>query len=260
MPTSQAEVVNELNAIEALATLTDWRRSALVYLLREKLTEEEVVALGVRGLAKTATVRIYTQAWQEAMENGQAKAPRWGRTVSLPTVPFPRTRTGTDGHSTLKGAATTIQRIQERHGAAVILDAVDLDANTAEKVVNRVARSHPNVVARRGTELREAENRNVFDQIRSEREAAGEPTTRAHDLLGGRRPFMEGQAALHQIRSGTRVLGHLRDDLTSTERKELLTDIDDASHFLDMVSDLYRSKSNLDSELAAFLATEGDEQ
>lgn len=142
----------------------------------------------------------------------------------------------------------------------MLADAISEDPLQAERVVARVARSHPDVVARHGVTIREEQNRELFRQIQEERAAGGDSLRDARDLLGGRRPMLEASAALHSIRTGTRLLGHLRDDLATDERNELVADIEDSYRFLGMVLDLYRNQSSLDDDLAAFLAAEGDDK
>jgi hypothetical protein len=131
MPSSLDGAVRELNLIESVATTTEWKRAGLVWLCCQTMSDAEFAAREIPGLKKEGTVRIYIQAWQDAIDAGKAAEPRWGKTIALPDMPFPRTRTGTDGFSSPKGAAKTIERIQAQHGAGVFVAALKANPQIA---------------------------------------------------------------------------------------------------------------------------------
>ena len=113
----------------------------------DRLTPEKFAALGIHGLQSGNTVRLYVQTWQAAQQgiitvdpiSGKSSfdaaeldpamfddfTPTAGEAIDLPThIPWPPTRTGTDGYETETGLTSTIKRAVEKHGGGAVTKAV----------------------------------------------------------------------------------------------------------------------------------------
>lgn len=115
IPMSLDGIVADLNGIGALLTAKEWHRAALVYAITKrpgkgtyvadlgndnsiisKISCEEFARLGITGLSHHMTVAVYHDAWQFAINAGEAKPVNLGDEVELPSMPWPPTdpRTG----------------------------------------------------------------------------------------------------------------------------------------------------------------------
>lgn len=113
VPASLDEAIANLNGLGALLTAKQWQRAALVYAFTEpgtggprtvrksgQLSFREFADLGIAGLRDAETVIWSRQAWQDAIDDGQAVAVTPGDDVALPEREFPkhpRTRSSFDG-------------------------------------------------------------------------------------------------------------------------------------------------------------------
>lgn len=141
IPKTPEEVKDTLEGLDALLTAKEWERAAIVFALtyegntregkaRKRQAEDcssaiftvtQFLDLKISGLISAHTVKIYRDAWQAAIDAGQASADIFaGQRVTLPEMGWPATRTGTDGYSTPEGAQKTIDRIVAKHGAAIL--------------------------------------------------------------------------------------------------------------------------------------------
>jgi len=137
LPQDAATAIERLASIGALVTSKEWDRAALVYALvgpapdkpgprpsshrsMGTLTVTALVEKGIVGLLTDVTVTRYRDAWEHAIKAGKAQPVTFGDTYEVPDMPWPPTRTGTDGYSSTKGAERTIERIVEQHGASVL--------------------------------------------------------------------------------------------------------------------------------------------
>jgi hypothetical protein len=124
-----------LEGLGALLTAKSWERAATVYAFTVvaegkgkaangnsaiSLTPEQFAALGIHGLRSHHTVRLYHERWAEHGKKGIKP----GQTVTLPTIEWPPTRTGTDGYGSEAGLATTIKRAVDKHGEDTVVRAV----------------------------------------------------------------------------------------------------------------------------------------
>lgn len=267
IPRTIDSAVRSLTDLNGLLTTKEYERAAIVsaFISSGQYTIAAFAKLGIAGLTNKDTVAHYLDAWKQAVTDGVATPVAPGQKVKLPPTEyeFPANPTVARNVSDPERRdRLTRQANLDGVGASKVLDvasnprAVAAALKSDPKFLKRVMED-PAAVEIVRSAIKE-DNAEQFARAREQYEhRASDPTTSARNLLGGRRPYMELQAALHQIRTGTRLLGNLRDDISDEDRAEALSDIDDAARYLSMVADLYRS-SNLDSELAAFLATEGE--
>jgi hypothetical protein len=101
IPGTIDEAVASLTGIGALLTAMEWERAAIVAAFvtldtpdgrkpklarTSQLSPREFAAKGITGLKSKDTVRAYAQAWQEAINQGEAVAAEPGATVALPDL------------------------------------------------------------------------------------------------------------------------------------------------------------------------------
>lgn len=135
--------------IDSLLTSKGWERAAVVaafvrlgeaqgaHAKKGMMGTVQFAALGIAGLTKVDTVRMYVQAWLDA--NG-GEYPQPGKTVALPTDPWPPTRTGTDGYESDEGAVNTVRKLVAKHGDdAPAIIAKALDPKTQTKVMHAIS-------------------------------------------------------------------------------------------------------------------------
>jgi hypothetical protein len=143
MPRSIRAAENKLNELGEIATATEWHRAAIVATFVEigrghggrretpnSGSLESAVAFarrGIVGLTSDTTVAMYARAWLDKFPR-----PEPGRKVTLPDDGWPPTRTGTDGYNSEEGAAKTIQKIVEKHGASALATATKASPKVAE--------------------------------------------------------------------------------------------------------------------------------
>lgn len=114
IPTAK-ELTDSLAGLDRLLTAKEWERAAIVYAFTTNngrggdtrampetghcfpVPIAEFARLGLAGLAKRDTVAMYRQRWQEARDKGLAPSVEPGDEIELPDLPWPPTRTGTDG-------------------------------------------------------------------------------------------------------------------------------------------------------------------
>ena len=155
IPRTIGAAERKLNSLGELATATEWERAAIVAAYvkpragqgrRQPLsipTEVGVSAkafadLGIHGLTSHGTVLLYVNAWLNILDEdgnivGQRQRPEPGKSVEIPTEPWPPTRTGTDGYESEQGMASTLEKLTAKHGA--------------DKVAGKLAEKAPEAVA-----------------------------------------------------------------------------------------------------------------
>lgn len=126
-PITLKDARERLATLDQLVLAKEWERAAIVATFVRLdtppgpkdmkdvsyLTPLTFAEMGVVGLASAPTVRKYVRAW---LDNNDGQYPAYGKTVTLPTVPFPSLR-GTDGYNSPDGLRSTIERAIEHHGA-----------------------------------------------------------------------------------------------------------------------------------------------
>jgi hypothetical protein len=143
IPRSIKGAETKLAELGEIATATEWHRAAIVAAFvqigrghggRKETPNsgslESAVAFsrrGIIGLTSDTTVAMYARAWLDLFPR-----PEPGRKVTLPDLDWPPTRTGTDGYSSEDGAAKTVERIVEKHGAVALAAAVKSSPKVAE--------------------------------------------------------------------------------------------------------------------------------
>lgn len=98
IPGTIDEAVASLNGIGRLLTAKEWERAAIVYAFTQDgrrqrasthVSYEQFAVLGIQGLRTRQSVAAHHDAWQQAVDDGQARgdiAP--GDAVELPTIPW----------------------------------------------------------------------------------------------------------------------------------------------------------------------------
>ena len=148
----------KLNSLGELATATEWGRAAIVAAYVEPRAGQgrrtsgtsagslesptEFAKRGIHGLTSHHTVKLYHDAWFNILDEddnviGQRERPVPGRAVELPDVPWPPTRTGTDGYESEQGMEKTLEKLTTKHGA--------------DKVANTLATKAPEAVAKQAS-------------------------------------------------------------------------------------------------------------
>lgn len=107
IPATIEQATQELNGLGALLTAKNWARAAIVYAFTEpqqnqhavrksvQLGIREFARLGITGLTVAEDVGYYRNAWQTAVDDGQAQPVEPGQSVVLPDrawPPSPRAR------------------------------------------------------------------------------------------------------------------------------------------------------------------------
>jgi hypothetical protein len=135
VPASLEEAQTELGALGELLIAGEWHRAAIVAAFtKDSEAVDAFVALGITGLKTRDTVLLYRKRWTDAF----GTRPKPGSRVVLPTDDWERTRTGTDGLSSKKGAANTLSKMIEKHGAEdVARMLVELDPDAVGEVVGQ---------------------------------------------------------------------------------------------------------------------------
>lgn len=137
MPVSLEAAMSELDGIQQLVSVKEWRRAAIVACfvrldnkagrpsnrseVTDFLTPAQFAELGINGLRSKTTVQMYVQRWVDAKFG---EYPQPGAEVVLPDEPWPPSRGGTDGYESDEGAQRTVERIIEKHGTAPVVDAL----------------------------------------------------------------------------------------------------------------------------------------
>jgi len=104
IPASLDEAKSALNGLGALLTAKQWERAAIVYAFTEpgngqgrheplrkseqRLSIAALAAERIVGLESRNTVAAYRNAWQSAIDDGQAQAVGPGDQVEVPSVPW----------------------------------------------------------------------------------------------------------------------------------------------------------------------------
>lgn len=114
IPATVEEATAQLGGLGALLTAKSWERAAIVYAFTtdeieggprtgrksRQLSLREFADLAIAGLRDRETVAWVRQAWDDAIEDSQARAVKPGDAVTLPAREFPkhpRTRSAVDG-------------------------------------------------------------------------------------------------------------------------------------------------------------------
>lgn len=142
IPRSIRSAETKLAELGEIAVATEWHRAAIVAAFvqpashggnRRSSSESNLESAsafakrGIIGLSSTNSVLLYASAWLEKFPR-----PEPGKKVTLPDDEWPPTRTGTDGYNSEEGAAKTIQKIVEKHGAKALATAVKASPKVAE--------------------------------------------------------------------------------------------------------------------------------
>jgi hypothetical protein len=132
-PNNQTEYDKRMESTGQLLTAIGWERAALVAMIVEpdfghgKQTTSssglesatEFANRKYHGLRSRDTVLLYARAWLDRFPR-----PNWGEVIELPTDDFPPTRQGSDGYESDDNAKVVIGRIIERHGTAIVQNAL----------------------------------------------------------------------------------------------------------------------------------------
>jgi len=156
IPRSVGGVTQELDQIGALLTATEWKRAALLAAVvrlpgsgrppaGEKagsgfFTSVTFAEQGIKGLRSKGTVQLYVQRWLDANDG---EYPELGKTITLPDIDWPPSRTGTDGYESEDGAQATVAKLIEKHGVDVIVD--KLSDEQVGDLVKRATRTRTDV-------------------------------------------------------------------------------------------------------------------
>lgn len=191
IPTAK-QLANRLGGLDRLLTAKEWERAAIVWAFTtndgrgrpEKMPENrhlfplpiaEFARLGFAGLAKRDTVATYRQRWQEAIDSGAAPSVKPGDEIELPDLPWPPTRTGTDGDVKVE---SRVEKVTEY--------LADPEVRNNERVATAVSEAAAQQApARRVAQVREAlADPMVADQVMSNvhtRAQVHKATERAYD-------------------------------------------------------------------------------
>jgi hypothetical protein len=258
IPSSIEEAVERLSGIEELLTAKDWERAVIVSAFtydagrggdqrsnaRQRAllhTEAEFARLGLKGLSDRKAVHVFRLIVKEATDNGEMDAPVPGERVKLPEREFPATRTGTDGYSTVEGAANTLRRVAEKHGSAPFI---------------RATRQDPKVHDAAQEAVRDKNTRDFHDLVRRNQEE-GDTGSRLRDAADLIRPTdaYSALARVHQITVVLRSIEGFRPHLNKKDRKEVADALYEAGDRVRMLADAFATQ-DIDAELQSILAQE----
>lgn len=193
IPTAK-QLANRLGGLDRLLTAKKWERAAIIWAFttsddkggRPNATDpesgrfpvpvREFARLGFAGLVKPDTVTIYRQRWQEAIDSGAAPSVAPGDEIELPDMPWPPTRTGTDGDHKVE---SRVEKVTEY--------LADPEVRADERVVAVVSEvvASQQTPERRVIQVREAfEDPIVADRVMSDihtRAQVHKATARAYD-------------------------------------------------------------------------------
>lgn len=205
VPSTRDEILSEIGLTSELHKATGWRLAALLSSVvrlpgtgtrrgeRRKstpFTAKEFAALGYRGLRSDKTVSVYVQRWLDA-NDGMYLSP--GDEYVVPSLDWPPTRTGTDGYESVGGAAATVERLIEKHGADTVADIV----TSNPKVNTAISRSRLDKVSTpKG-------RKDLVDRSRKSEEALEEAVRASHAGLADH-THHEVELELMSVESGLR--------------------------------------------------------
>jgi hypothetical protein len=252
IPASIEEATEKLNGIEELLTAKGWERAAIVYAFTydaqgrrnldeksSKLSITDFAALKIHGLRTRDSIRQYREAWQEA--EGDEPVP--GQRVRLPDIPFPATRSGTDGYNTPEGAANTINKIAERHGSAPFKSAVTGNRRTSRAAQEAVDEKH----------------RRDFQELvrKNQSKDSDDLQSAANTLMPSE--FDSVRADIYRSTLIARAISKVMTSLTSRERKEVSKRLYEHADMWRMVAEAYAT-NDIDSELQDILNSVEEEE
>lgn len=118
LPKTIGKAKQVLAGLDGLVTAKEWERAAIVWAFTEKgrpgpgdragtgaISIREFSRLGVAGLRREETVRLYRKAWQYAIDHKSAEDVRPGDSVVLPDIPWEEAYQANDIPDGLRKAA-----------------------------------------------------------------------------------------------------------------------------------------------------------
>ena len=233
VPRSIAAAERKLNELAEIATATEWSRAAIVATYvnpgagqGRRTSRSSAGGLesasafarrGIVGLRSENTVLIYARAWLDRFDR-----PVPGRRLSVTIEEdWPPTRTGTDGYDTEEGAARTIDRIIERHGADVVAARVaETQPETIAKVVVDSPEADAAVTCERIDRVTTPEQRRELTEHNREMRERGDAADANMKTGLEHRGLVHHEATL-DVRSARMWM---RKAVTEYERNPLMTD------------------------------------
>jgi hypothetical protein len=161
LPASLDAAVGKLNGINSLLRAREWERAAIVYAFTKKvgggartgretgqLSLREFADLGIAGLTNRESVARYHDAWQDAIDKGEAQPVTPGQKIKLPDAEWPPDSKISEFAPERRAAAEEAARKQGvgvnkvadvLNNPAAVAAAIQADATFADKVVNKGA-------------------------------------------------------------------------------------------------------------------------
>ncbi|HTF54798.1 MAG TPA: hypothetical protein VK735_45770 [Pseudonocardia sp.] len=285
IPTA-GELEAGLQGLERLLTAKEWERAAIVHAFTrndgkgrpEKMSDSghfpatvaDFAKLGFAGLKKRATVATYRKRWQEAIEAGLAPSVQPGDEIELPNLPWPPTRTGTDGDAKKESKkAKAKEYLADPEIGLEIVQEYLADPEQAREVVSDEAtkvnlRKAAKADADEKAAVAEAEHEAMLAAMTPEQRANYEQSEADAQRIEDSGLYVQAQGKLDSAAQALRDAGKLVHDarqagvLGEARVESLISAFDRVLRHAEAGKALLSDSVNdLDDELAKLLADEG---